>query len=126
MPGLKAYAEMAIPDASAGKGEAAKIDRKEEGTEKVDSYNCEKVRNTVTQPDGKTQVVMTWEAKELKGMPVKVEVDMPQGKATMQYKDIKTDKLADSLFEPPAGYTRHNSMQEMIMSGMRQQMGQPQ
>ncbi len=125
MPGLKAYAEIAFPDKATEKADSVKVERKVEGQEKVEGYDCEKVRNTVTVPDGKPQVVMTWEANELKGLPVKVEVETPEGKMTMLYKDIKTDKLADSLFDPPAGYTKYGSMQDMMMKGMMNMVEQP-
>lgn len=118
MPEMNAYAEMAIPDASAGDPASVKVDRKSLGNEKVDSYNCEKMLNTATTKDGKKTEVTTWEAKELGGLPVKSEVETPQGKITMLFKDVKKETPAASLFEPPAGATKHNSMQEMMMSGM--------
>jgi outer membrane lipoprotein-sorting protein len=125
MPDLNAYCEMQIPDATAGKAEVPKMDRKVQGTEMVDKYKCQKVLTTVTTKDGTTVDIMTWEAKEFGGMPIKMETDTPQGKMTMLFKDIKTDTPAASLFEPPAGATKHASMQEMMMSAMMQNMQQP-
>ncbi len=122
MPGLKAYAQIAIPDAKASGTEAPKIDRKVLGTEKVDKYNCEKVLNIATAKDGTKTEVTTWEAKELKGMPVKVVTTTGEGTATMLFRDINTATPADSLFEPPAGATKYGSMQEMMMSGMMKMM----
>jgi len=122
MPGLNAYAEIAIPDAKATGAEAPKVDRKVLGTEKVDKYNCEKVLNTVTAKDGTKTEVTTWEARELKGMPVKVVTTTAEGTATMLFRDISTATPADSLFEPPAGATKYGSMQEMMMSGMMKMM----
>jgi hypothetical protein len=122
MPGLNAYAELAIPDAKATGAEAPKVDRKVLGTEKVDKYNCEKVLNTVTGKDGVKTEVTTWEAKELKGMPVKVVTTTAEGTATMLFQDISTATPAESLFEPPAGATKYGSMQEMMMSGMMKRM----
>jgi len=122
VPGLSAYCEMPIPDVSAGKSAPSKIDRTVEGNEKVQSYNCEKVRNTITTADGKTVTVLTWEAKELKGFPVKMETETPEGRMTMLFQDIKTTKPPRSVFEPPEGYTKYGSMQELMMSGMMKMM----
>jgi len=122
MPGLKAYAEIAIPDSKASGSEAPKLDRKVLGTEKVDKYDCEKVLNTATAKDGTKTEVTTWEAKELKGMPVKVVTTTSDGTATMLFQDIKTATPADSLFEPPADATKYGSVQEMMMSGMMKMM----
>jgi hypothetical protein len=123
MPDLNAYCEMPIPEASAAtSGEAPKIERKDEGSEMVDKYKCEKVLVTVTTKDGTKTEAMTWEAKEFGGLPIKIETETPKGKVTMLLKDIKTDTPDASLFEPPAGATKHASMQEMMMSVMMQNM----
>jgi hypothetical protein len=119
MPNAKAYCEMPLPDDAGGDQDSTKVERQSEGEETVEGHACEKVRNTVTSADGKTKtVVLTWEAKDLKGFPIKSEVAMPDGTATTVFKNIKMDKPADSLFEPPAGYTKHASMQAMMMSAM--------
>ena len=123
MPGMQAYAEMAIPEATPG--QAAKdvtIDRKSQGTETIENYSCEKVLNTVTAADGTKTEVLTWEAKELKGMPIKMQTEVADGKVTTLFKDIKTAKPPDSVFEPQAGYTKYGSMQEMMMSGAMKMM----
>lgn len=123
LPELNAYCEMVIPEAAAGgTPDGVKVERKVEGKEKVDKYECEKVRNTVTAPDGTKTEVLTWEAKELKGMPIKMESETPEGKMTMMFKDIKTDAPDASMFEPPKGATKHASMQAMMMSGMMKMM----
>jgi hypothetical protein len=122
MPDLNAYCEMPISDASAGSADSVKIDRKVEGTEIVNKYTCQKVRTTVTTKDGTKTEVMTWEAKEFGGLPIKMETETPDGKMTMLFKDIKTDTPAASLFEPPAGAKKYASMQEMMMSSMMKMM----
>lgn len=124
IPGLKAYCEMPIPDAAAEKGETPKVERKVLGPETIEKYACEKVLNTVTAADGTRTEVTTWEAKELGGLPVKMETETPDGKMTMVFKDISKAAPADSLFEPPAGATKYASMQEMMMSGMMKMMPQ--
>lgn len=122
VPGLNAYVETAIPDLAGSKAEDVKIQRKGEGSEKIEKFSCDKVRNTITAPDGTTTIVMTWEAKDLGGLVVKSEVATPEGTMTMIFKDIKRDTPAASLFEPPAGATRYNSMQEMMMASMMKMM----
>lgn len=123
MPGLEAYCETAIPkDVSDQTDASAKIDRKADGSESVEGFECDKFINTVTTKDGKTAVVRTWEAKALGGMPVKLVSQSADGEATIIFKDIKTGKPDASLFEPPAGYQKYDSMQAMMMSGMMKMM----
>lgn len=122
LPDLNAYCEMPRPEAYGGAADATKVERKVEGTEKIDQYTCEKVRNSITAPDGTKTDVLTWEAKELKGLPVKMETETPEGKMTMMFKNIKTDTPDAALFELPKGATKYGSMQEMMMSGMMKMM----
>jgi hypothetical protein len=123
MPGLNGYVETPIPEPPAGaKVEAAKAVRTVEGTEKIGGYECKKVRNTVTTPDGTQSEVVTWEAQALQGLPIKMETETPSGKLTMTFTDIKTDEPDAALFEPPKGCKKQASMQAMMMSGMMNRM----
>jgi len=124
MPGLDAYCEIVIPEAVMKKQESPQVDRKVVGSENVDKYNCDKVLTTVTAKDGTKSEVFTWEAKELKGLPVKIEATTAEGKMTMMLNDIDTATPADSLFEPPAGATKYPSMQAMMMSMIQKMMQQ--
>ena len=125
IPGMKGYYEMPIPDKSAAGAVAdAKVVRKSQGMETVEGYACEKMLTTVTATDGTKTEITTWEAKALNGIPVKTEIPTPDGKMTMLYKNIKTSKPADSLFEIPAGLKKYGSMQELMMSGMMQMIPQ--
>jgi hypothetical protein len=125
IPGMKGYCEMPILDGSATTaGAEAKVVRKSQGMETVEGYVCEKMLTTVTSADGTKTDITTWEAKPLGGIPVKTEIPTADGKMTMLYKNIKTSKPADSLFEIPAGLKKYGSMQELMMSGMMQMMPQ--
>lgn len=124
MPEAKAYCEIAITeveDQPTTTGKPPKIDRKVLGTETVETYKCEKVQNTVTLEDGTTQIVYTWEAQQLKGMPVKMMSETPDGSMTMILKDISTKTPDKSLFELPAGYEKYSSMTTMMMFNMLKQ-----
>jgi len=125
IPGMKGYYEMPIPDGTASApGAEAKVVRKSQGVDTVEGYVCEKMLTTITSADGTKTEITTWEAKALNGIPVKTEIPTSDGKMTMLYKDIKTSKPADSLFEVPAGLKKYGSMQELMMSGMMQMIPQ--
>ncbi len=44
--------------------------------------------------------------KEIDGIPVKIEMNTPQGKITMEMTELKRVKLPDSDFQIPAGYAK--------------------
>lgn len=125
MPAMNGYCEMPIPEAArSGDADIPNVERKVLGTETVEGYECSKVLNTVTTKDGTKHVATTWEAAKLGGLPVRIETKTPEGLMTMSFKDIKTAKPPDSMFEPPAGLTKYPSMQAMMMQGMMKMMQQ--
>jgi hypothetical protein len=123
-PGLKAYCEMPLTGGAAGQdaGKPPKIDKKEVGRETIDGHPCIKHEVTVTGTDGRSFTSLVWEATDLKGFPIQTQVTTADGEVTTRFKDIKTAKPDAALFEPPAGFQRHVSMQEMMMGAMRKRM----
>ncbi len=116
-PGMQAYCEMPH-DVAKGKGkaeEAAKIERKEVGKEKVDGHPCVKYLVTVTMADGKKFEMTTWEATDLKNFPIQTQTVQDGSTITNRFKNVKTGKPDAKLFEAPAGYKKHDSMQSMMM-----------
>jgi len=123
MPSAKAYCQMAMPESAGGKNaKEQQVERKVEGKEIVEGYECQKVFNTITADDGSKYIVYSWEADKLGGIPVKVQTQLPNGEAVMIFKDIKIGKQDASLFEPPAGYKKYKSYMEMLMSGIMNMM----
>lgn len=120
MPEAKAYMEMRLDPAKMGA--AALKDEKSEygqwrvvGHETVDGWECEKrVFDYKDKPMGE---LTAWFAEKL-GYPVKTVYKGEGGVMIMEYKNIKTGGVDDSLFEVPAGY------QKMAMPTMGQGMGQ--
>ena len=81
--------------------QGAAIDRSPVGTDTVDGHACKVENITVTPRDGKPSKMKVWEAEDLKGFPVKVEIPSNSGTITLQYKDISLDEPPASLFTHP-------------------------
>lgn len=97
-------------------------------TQKILNYNCTKTIVTVTDK-GKTLEQIFWTTKEIKdfdlksltsqrvssrqslfydnieGVPLKMEMSMPEAKMVMQVTEIKKESLPNSTFAIPAGFT---------------------
>ncbi len=94
---------------------------------KILNYTCTKYIVESTTPHGKTAQQIFWTTKEIsidmknlsrhqagkgnqffydniEGVPLEIEMSMPEGKMTMQATEIKKESLAASLFQIPAGY----------------------
>lgn len=80
----------------------ATIDRSPGGSETVDGHSCKIENLTVTPHNGQPTKMKVWEAQDLKGFPVKIEMESSKGPVTLEYKDISLDEPAASLFSHPA------------------------
>jgi len=74
------------------------VERKPLGSDTVDGHPVKIEQVTVTSSDGKSTSMKVWEATDLQGFPVRIE--MPNG-MRMEYKDISLSDPPNSLFEKP-------------------------
>jgi len=80
----------------------AKIERTPAGTDTVDGHPCKVENVTVTGQDEKPVKMKVWEADDLQGFPVKIQVENPQrGNGTVLYKDISFETPSASQFTHP-------------------------
>lgn len=101
-------------------------------TAKIFNYNCTKYIIESQGPDGKSQTTFYWATNDIKdvdlkalmkqrpmsredqsfiydsidGIPVKIEVKMPQGTMTMEMTGFKKGGVSDADFKLPAGYQK--------------------
>jgi hypothetical protein len=81
--------------------QGATVDRTPAGNETVDGHACKVENVTVTPHDGQPTKMKVWEAEDLKGFPVKVEMQSKNGPITLLYKDVSLTEPAASLFTHP-------------------------
>ena len=110
MPDAKQYMEMALPfdpshPSSDNATNAIEYDTTVIGNETINGYDCEVIQYTYK--NKKYGILVQWLAKKL-NFPVKSQTKDSKGKvtSTMEYQNIKTGGIADSLFEIPDGYTK--------------------
>ncbi len=98
------------PEADAKMG----VKRVKLGTETVNGYKCDKIK--VVFDDPSQGEMIQWVSKKHK-LPIKMVHNGPMGRIVIEYKNIKTSGLRDSLFKPPKG------LRKMQMPKMGGQMG---
>lgn len=124
-PGLKSYCEVTgRPTATEKKENMPKVDVTKLGNEVVDTHPCTKNKITVTGDDGRPHEILAWQAGDLNDFPIKTEMTVDGSKVTTRFRDIKLTPPAESEFQPPAGFQRYGSMQEMMMGSMNRMMEQ--
>ncbi|MDD5626058.1 MAG: DUF4412 domain-containing protein [Patescibacteria group bacterium] len=67
------------------------------GTETIDGKIC-----SIVEYNAQGENTKSWIWKE-KGLPIKIEMTAPEGKTTMEYKNIEFVDIPDNMFELPAG-----------------------
>lgn len=91
----------------------ATIERSPAGTDTVDGHTCKVENLTVTGKSGKPAKMKVWEADDLHGFPVKIEMQSEKGPITVLYKDISFDTPAASLFTHPDNCQQMGNMPGM-------------
>jgi outer membrane lipoprotein-sorting protein len=123
-PNAQSYTEMTAPDSAATITNAdSKIDITELGKETVAGHPCVKNKAVLTDKQGEKHEFTIWNATDLKNFPIQIEMNEQGSAITMSYSDISFAKPDASLFNPPTGFTKYDSMQEMMQSVMMKKMG---
>jgi hypothetical protein len=91
-----------------------KVKRTPAGTEVVEGHTCKVENVVVTRADGKTIESKVWEAEDLKGVPVKIESQLPPRKLTAVYRDIVLGTPDKALFTPPDKCTPFEKMGQVV------------
>lgn len=117
-PSLKAYAETPIPQGQGKSEQDYKVDSTPLGNETVDGHPCKKNKLTVTGPNAEKHEAIVWNATDLRNFPVKMEMKQEGVATVMKYTDVKFDKPEAKLFEPPAGFEKYDSMQQLMQGAI--------
>ena len=119
-PGLKAYAEMPLPETeTADDSSKYKVETKELGKETVEGQACVKNKITVSDDKDKKTEFTIWQATDLKKFPVKI-VSTEGGQAsTMIFKEVKLAKPDEAQFDVPKDYKKYASFMALMMEQMK-------
>ena len=99
------YMEFALQDIPTQLQKDEEYETTSLGRETVNGYDCQVTQYTYK--NKKAGILVYWVCQNF-GYPVKIQTKDAKGKITSitEYKNIKTEGLADSLFEVPAGYEK--------------------
>jgi hypothetical protein len=119
-PGLKAYAEMPLPESESAENVSKyKVETKELAKESVEGQACAKNKVTVTDDKDKKTEFTIWQATDLKKFPVKI-ISTESGEAsTMTFKEVKLTKPDDSQFDAPKDFKKYDNFMALMMEQMK-------
>jgi hypothetical protein len=118
-PGLKAYAEMTVPGAKAtDPSKKPKIEKTGAGKESIDGHDCEKNKVVVTGEDGQAHEALVWNAADLKGFPVQIELTSGGATSTTKFSNVSVEKPDAKLFEAPPEFIKYDGVQQLMQAVM--------
>jgi hypothetical protein len=118
-PDMKAYTEMPMRETNAPVSEY-KADETKLGEETINGHSCIKNKVVVTCPDGSTRDSTIWNATDLNKFPIKIQTTPKEGRTmVLLFNDVKLEKPDAALFDPPADFTKYDSMMSLMMSRVR-------
>lgn len=118
-PDAQVYTEMtpATPDTSATNAEAAP-QITAEGNETVAGHPCVKNKVVVTDKQGVQHEFTVWDATDLKNFPIQIAMNAEDNAVTFTFQNVSFTTPDPSLFLPPTGFTKYDSMQDMMQAVM--------
>jgi len=113
-PDFKSYVEIAYSK-STGTDPAPppNISKTPLGKESVGDQPCDKSQWNVTEINGEHYDITVWAATNLSNFPIQIKVGAPP--VLVEFQNLHLEAPDSSLFEPPAGYTKYEGIQEIIL-----------
>lgn len=119
-PGLKSYAEVPFSESEAAQ---EKVEFTDAGKETIDGHPCTKKKITSTDSKGRPQEAFVWQASDLKNFPVQMQMAQRKNTLIVKFQPPKLEAPEAALFDTPAGYTKYNSVQDLMQAAMIKMFG---
>jgi hypothetical protein len=107
------------PEAASAEAKSPKLTQTELGKETLDGHPCIKKRALLTDERGRPIEAMTWNATDLKGFPIQIQIRDKESTSFVRFKQVQLAKPDAKQFEPPAGYTQFASEEKLVEALMK-------
>lgn len=141
-PQLKAYVEFASsnlvsapaldpkdapPQSPPAPSSASKPPRKRLlDNERVDDHPCQRFNLSIEDAaGGKAQEVMVWEAQDLNGLPVQIEMIQPEFRIRVLFRGVQFKRPDPKDFAVPPEFTKYESMEKVMEKAVNRLLGDP-
>ncbi|HZR17013.1 MAG TPA: hypothetical protein VFE51_06785 [Verrucomicrobiae bacterium] len=89
------------------------------GKETVDGHACVKNKVVITDSAGQSTEAITWEASDLREIPIQIETRETGNTSIVRFKQIQFARPAAGFFEPPSGFTMYDTPEALKLSVMK-------
>jgi len=122
-PDQRSLLTMPLPkEDSEGSDKVPQISKTALGKETVDGHPCTKNRVVVTDSTGQKVEAMTWDASDLKDLPIQIQTQEKDIISLLRFKEVQFQRPAPGYFEPPSGFTEYQNPDDLKMGVMKKMM----
>ena len=122
-PDQRALLAMPLPKEDyEGSDKAPKVSKTVLGKETIDGHPCVKNRVLISDSAGQTAEAITWDATDLKNLPIQIETQEKDSASLVRFTQIQFGRPDEALFEPPSGYTRYDNAEDLKLGVMKKMM----
>jgi hypothetical protein len=119
-PDQRAMFSMPLPkEDSEGSEKPPKITKTPLGKETIDRHPCTKNNVVLTDSAGHSTEAITWDASDLQGLPVQIQTQEAETTSVLRFKQIQFSPPPGDSFEPPSGFTKYDSAEDLKLSVMK-------
>jgi hypothetical protein len=104
---------------SEGSEKAPKITNTTLCKETVDGHPCTKNNVVITDSAGQSTEAITWDASDLQGLPIQIQTQEGETTSVVRFKQIQLSPPPADSFEPPSGFTKYDSAEDLKLSVMK-------
>jgi hypothetical protein len=122
-PDQRSLLRMPLPkEELEGSDKAPKIAKTQLGKETIDGHPCIKNKVIVSDSSGQTVEATTWDATDLKDLPIQIETQEKDTVSTVLFKQVQFARPASGSFEPPSGFTQYDNADELKVGIMKKML----
>jgi hypothetical protein len=116
LPGADAYLEQALPELKSSGNKIPAV------SEKIEGRACSRQAQRLVQANGSVIEVVVWRAKDLKNLPVQVQMTESGEKIQVTFRDIQIGAIAPDEFRISGGLSKYNSMEDLMQAVVLERM----
>ena len=122
-PAVQGYLELPMPSGKTLTESDYQMETMQLGKETLDGHPCVKNKAVVTDPQGRKNEFIVWNATDLNNFPIKIQTttSLRESQITL-YRNIKLAKPDPNLFDLPAGYRKYPDIGTMMQDIMMKQL----
>jgi hypothetical protein len=118
-PDQRVLLTMPLPKEDSEGEKAPQVSKTPLGKETIDGHPCVKNKVLVTDATGQKAEAITWDATDLKDLPIQIETHENSTISLVRFKQVKFERPDSGYFEPPSGFTEYHNADDLKLGVMK-------